>query len=141
MPYKDKEQEKEYHKQYYLEHNGKNRIRLENIIYKKGGNSNSWKGGRQKHSSGYILIWVDSTNPFAKMRDHHDCILEHRLVMAKYLGRCLEPWELVHHINWIKTDNRIENLELMDKREHAILNNRTMLRDILGRFVKQMVWV
>ena len=124
----------EHGKKYYLEHGGKNRIRLENVN-RKGKNGNGWKGGKQKHSNGYILIWVASTSSFAKMRDHHNCIPEHRLVMAKYLGRCLESWELVHHINWIKTDNRIENLELMNKNEHAILNNKTRLRDKLGRFV------
>lgn len=83
--------------------------------YDRNGNKNPrWKGGRRKRKDGYILVYRPS-HPFA----YRNFILEHRDVMEKHLGRILNPDELVHHINEIKHDNRIENLSLTDRQEHA----------------------
>jgi len=68
-------------------------------------NSN-WKGGK-KQNRGYIFIHLP-THPHAKK----GYVQEHRLIVEKHLGRYLKKGEVVHHINEIKDDNRIENLML-----------------------------
>jgi len=72
--------------------------------------------GRKHMQEGYTLVYVGSDHPMANLRGH---CREHRLVMAEALGRPLRSEEHVHHINGVKTDNRLENLHLFaDASEH-----------------------
>jgi hypothetical protein len=43
---------------------------------------------------------------------------QHREIMEKYLGRKLERWETVHHIDGNKQNNNKENLELISNSDH-----------------------
>lgn len=85
-----------------------------------GPSSTTWRGGRVNRD-GYILVKVYPTHPlFEPMATSMGYIPEHRLVMAEHLGRPLKRTEVVHHKNGIKTDNRIENLQLFTSfRDHG----------------------
>ena len=83
----------------------------------------AWKGGQIKRL-GYVFI---------KVKDHpHADILGYvkrsRLVMENHIGRYLTPNETIHHKNFDREDDRIENLELFSNigehtRFHALCRN------------------
>lgn len=78
-----------------------------------GAKNSRWNGGRSMNN-GYPVVTLPPDSPFIGMAHRRSRrIFEHRLVMAQWLGRSLEDWEVVHHRNGIRTDNRIENLELL----------------------------
>ena len=67
------------------------------------------------HTEGYIQI---------RKTDHHfaDCngyIMEHHLVWEQHNNAILLPWSSVHHINEIRTDNRIGNLIAFSRGQHS----------------------
>jgi len=81
-------------------------------IIQRGSNNSHWKGGRTKNKKGYMLI----------LQPNGEYIREHRLIMEKCLGIKLNSNEVVHHINGIKDDNRLENLKPMNLNEHTSLH-------------------
>lgn len=51
-------------------------------------------------------------------KDNKGYIMQHRLIMEQSIGRYLEPYEEVHHIDYNKQNNNINNLMLVTKTEH-----------------------
>jgi len=86
---------------------------------KRKSEMSSWKGGKIIRG-GYIYIYCID-HPYKVWGRY---VLEHRLVMEKHIRRYLKPEEIVHHINGIKDDNRIENLKLCkNESEHSKIHN------------------
>lgn len=85
----------------------------------------NWKGGRYIDGYGYVLI----KSPNHPNRNTLGYVKEHRLVVEKKLGRILRRDEIVHHINGITDDNRIENLKIVTHAEHMKIHNKKDMSD------------
>ena len=72
----------------------------------------NWKGGKA-FMGGYWFIRV-ATGNYKKLS---------RINMEKHLRRNLSSNDIVHHVNGDKTDDRIENLQLMTRKEHINLHH------------------
>ena len=70
--------------------------------------SYGWAQDWHLHATGYIIKTLKGK-----------LIYQHRFVMELFLNRKLNRKEHVHHINGNKTDNKIENLELISASNHG----------------------
>jgi len=76
-----------------------------------GENNPNWKGGRSRQSSGYVYI-------LGKRRNRkHRYQLEHIMVWEKANSELPQGW-VIHHLNGIKDDNRLENLDATPRTGH-----------------------
>jgi len=71
------------------------------------------------YENGYKVLYLEGDKS----------IKEHRKIMEEHLGRKLKPYEVVHHINGDRSDNRIENLEVMTRGEHSRLHRLQELQE------------
>lgn len=81
--------------------------KIRKLVPHNKGTSNGWID-----SKGYKQIKVDGKN-----------VKEHRYIVESYYKIKLSSNQDVHHINGIKTDNRIENLKIISHSLHSSISN------------------
>jgi transposase-like protein len=75
-------------------------------------NHHAWKGGIYVDNFGYRKVRLAPNDPFVGMCNSGGYVMEHRLVMARALGRPLRTKESIHHIDGNRLNNALANLEL-----------------------------
>lgn len=110
---------------------------------RRGENSPRWKGGRIGAGKGYIKVQLLPDDPYYEMATINGYVLEHRLVMARHLGRLLKLGELVHHKNGVRGDNRPVNLAVVGTGNHSHRTLKGLLqkriRDLEGELAKRQL--
>jgi len=102
------------------------KAKIPNHKGRRGNQHPAWTGGRSITSGGYVLMSIENYPAerhliLEKMlRPGRREILEHRAVVALALGKPLRPNQHIHHINKNRTDNRLENLQLVDHHKRPI---------------------
>jgi len=78
----------------------------------RGENHHSWHGGRHIDSAGYVRVYLEDADAHLLKPHFNGRVMEHRLVMARKLGRPLTKHETVHHIDGNRQNNAPGNLQL-----------------------------
>jgi hypothetical protein len=75
--------------------------------------------------------WINSSG-YLNIRDIKTgkTMQQHRLVMENHLGRRLESWEVVHHIDGNKTNNELSNLVVTVQNKHAKTTRSDGMKDV-----------
>ena len=76
------------------------------------------KYGPYKTKDGYVFYCYTDT-----VTGRNRSLYEHREVIAEAIGRYPTIHEVVHHKNGIRDDNRLENLEILQRSDHAALHH------------------
>lgn len=82
-----------------------------------GEDNSNFNGGKYIDDKGYVRV-LNPDHP-ANIKGY---VYEHRALVEWFLKRYLNSWESVHHINEIKSDNRLENLFLCSMPEHSAIH-------------------
>lgn len=92
---------------------------LNRSIARRREKGSKWNGGKRKTSNGYIQV-LQPDHPRA---DSAGYVMEHIVVFEKITGISVPKNCCIHHLNGIKSDNRIENLCMMGIGPHSTFHN------------------
>jgi hypothetical protein len=75
---------------------------------------------KEKIIKGYVYVYSPN-HP----RSNKKYVKKSHLTVEKFIGRYLNPNEVIHHINFCKNDDSIENLMIFkNQKEHSLFHQK-----------------
>jgi len=87
-------------------------------VSRMGANNSNWGGGTRRRGK-----YMQVKSPDHPLRGRDGYVYLHRLIVEDALNRYLWPWELVHHVDWDKENNAIDNLVVVTRTEHNVIHH------------------
>lgn len=109
-------------------------LKLPGSPRRRGSSHPRWNHHLLISSHGYVKVRVGKGH---RLADRNGYAYEHILIWWRGTAyeRVPGDGEIIHHKNGDKTDNRLENLELMTRGEHNRIHLLNRGRDSNGRFL------
>jgi hypothetical protein len=92
-------------------------------------------GSRYQGRDGYIYLFT----PGHPNADQNGYVKEHRLVVERMVQRFLTKEEVIHHLDFNRTNNQIDNLMLFpNQRSHSSFHKKIIQFGYTNPMIKQI---
>lgn len=123
--------------QEWAKHGYKGAMARKTFTAMRGPSNPAWKGGvTLRHRRGnYVQVRYVRAPQWARLMARKDgYVMEHRLIMAQWMGRTLLRREVVHHLDHNPMNNQRANLELWpDNRAHKLAEHGRFASGVTNR--------
>ena len=100
--------------------------------------SANWKGGRKLDKNGYVYL----KKPFHPKASKDGYVAEHIFIWMNYYQRSIPLSYMVHHEDKDRQNNQIENLTLVDHREHTNIHKKPVSKETREKMsrIQKLSW-
>lgn len=104
----------------------------------EGEKNANWKGGRKLDKNGYVYL----KKPFHPKASKDGYVAEHVFIWMNYYQRDIPLSYMIHHEDKNRQNNQIENLTLVDHREHTNIHKKPVSRETREKMsrIQKLLW-
>lgn len=104
----------------------------------RGERSPTWKGGRKIDKNGYVYL----KKPFHSKASKDGYVAEHIFIWMNYYQKNIPLSHMIHHEDKNRQNNQIENLTLVNHREHTNIHKKPVSKETREKMsrIQKLLW-